>query len=80
MPSGRVYIYKLIIQKKCGYGNEFSGKIMQIDYGKLPNMSLRGSKATVAIYWYNLSDCCAESIMVPGDSHVGPLGLLGMTK
>ena len=33
----------------------------------------------MAISWYHLSICCAEIDIVPGDSHVGAMPLLGMT-
>ena len=36
-------------------------------------------RSDVAISWYDLSGCCAVLDIVPGDSHVGPLDLLGMT-
>ena len=48
-------------------------------YDALPMMSFRGSAATVGISRYDAYFCAADRRMVPGDCHVGPLGLLAMT-
>ena len=45
----------------------------------LPYYVIARAFRPVAISWYNLSNCYATSDIVSGDSHVGPVGLLGMT-